>query len=160
MTTYPTSTAPAAKAWLFGQMQDTLTADADWTFSCTYATEIDTETSPDDQVWMGDITSRQVTPLAMVGNLGAGSLQESYDLVVNISCARMTDQPEAAETRAFDLCGQVETIVRTDPTMGGNTYLARPNQSSCTVDWSAEDAEAANGRIATLTLSISCFAQI
>jgi hypothetical protein len=158
MTTYPVSTAPAAKAWLFGQMQDTLTATADATFSCSYASEIDTLNSPDDQVWMGSIANRVVSHLAFVGDLGQWALQEEYDLEVKVSCYRAGDDSNTAEARAWAIAGQIETIARTDPTFGGLLITAQPSLSSSDVDWDAE--ENANGRVADLTLTIHCLAAI
>jgi hypothetical protein len=156
MTTYPTSTAPAAKAWLFGQLQTTLTAASDATFSCTYATEVDTLAGAGDQVWMGGIVNRNVTVLALLGDMGAGSLKEEYNLEVNVSCYRRSDKGDTAETRAWDLAGQIETVARTDPTLGGNVTISRPAQSNSTVDWD----DAGTGRICTLTLNIYCLAQL
>jgi hypothetical protein len=158
MTTYPTSTAPDAKAWLFTQMQSTLTVAAGFSFECTYASMIDTVDAPDDQVSMGAITNRVVSGFALVGDQGQYSTQEEYDLTVEISCFRPGLVGDTAEARAWALAGQVETIARTDPTFGGLLVTSRPNQSSSTVDWSAE--EDANGRIASLTLTIHCFAVI
>lgn len=156
MTTYPTSTAQAAKAWLFGQMQTTLTAASDATFEVTYATQVDTINSPDDQVYMGKIANRVVSNFAMVGNLGQWSLQEEYDLEVYVSCWRGGNQPDVAEARAWALAGSIETIARTDPTLGANVLTSRPNMSDSDVDWD----EAGNGRIATVTLSIHCLATL
>jgi hypothetical protein len=159
MTTYPTSTAPAAKLWLFQQMQSTLTPASGWSLEVTYATMVDTNNSPADQVWMGGITGRAVANFAMVGNLGQYSLAEQYDIEINVSCFRPVDRDEDAETQAWDLCGQIETIARTDPTLGGNVMTSRPNTSTAAVDWSF-DEEAANGRICTLQLTIHCEAVI
>ena len=158
MTTYPTSTAPAAKAWLFGQLQSTLTADPASVLEVSYASRVDMDNSPDDQVWMGGIVNRVVSPLALVGNLGQDALQEQYDLEVRISCYRGGDSGDIAEARAWALAGQVETVARTDPTFGGLLYMSRPNMSSSGTDWS--DEENANGRIADLTLTIQCFATL
>jgi hypothetical protein len=164
MTTYPTSTGPAAKAWLYGQMQSVLAAASDATFKLAYATTVTTSNSPDDMVWLEGIQNRVVSNFAMVGNLGQYSLAEEYDLVVQISCFRAgeesddaaTDPGALAEARAFVLAGQIETIQRTDPTMGGQLITSRPNQSSGDVDWD----EAGNGRVATLQISFHCQAVI
>lgn len=162
--TYPVSTVPAVKAWLFAQMESTLTAAADGTFTLDYATTVDTIDSPDDQVWLGAVTNRVAAPFAMVGNMGAYALQEEYDLEVRVSCYRAgeegtsatTDPAGIAEARAWALAGQIETIVRTDPTAGGAVVTSRPAQASCEVDWD----ENGNGRIADLTLAIHYFATI
>lgn len=165
MTTYPTSTAPAAKAWLYAQMVTSLAAASGATFQLSYATDVTNPDNPDDMVWLGKVANRVVSPFAMVGNLGQYSLQEEYDLEVNVSCFRAGEENDAdsttdpagiAETRAWALAGSVETIVRTDPTFGGNVITSRPDQSECDVDWD----DAGNGRIATLTLTIHCFATI
>jgi len=164
MTTYPTSTAPAAKAWLYGQMQSTLTAASDATFGLTYATTVATPNSPDDMVWLEGVQNRVVSNFAMVGNLGQYSLAEEYDLVVQISCFRAGEESDVvatepgalAEARTFVIAGQIETIQRTDPTMGGNLITSRPNQSGSDVDWD----DSGNGRIATIQLSFHCQAVI
>lgn len=165
MTTYPTSTAPTAKAWLYGQMVATLTAAIDATFGISYAPDLDNPNTPDDMVWMGGVENRVVTGFAMVGNQGQWSMAEEYDLTVNISCYRggeedpagSTADPAAiAEARAWALAGVIETLQRTDPTMGGAVTTSRPNQSSSEVDWD----DNGNGRVATIPLSFHCFATI
>lgn len=164
MTTYPTSTAPTAKAWLYGQMQSTLTAASDATFQLSYATDVTTPNSPDDMVWFDGVQNRVVSNFAMVGTLGQYALVEEYDLVVQISCFRAGEESDViatepaaiAEARVWALAGQIETLQRTDPTMGGVLITSRPNQSSCDVDWD----DNGNGRIATLPLSFHCQAVI
>jgi hypothetical protein len=165
MTTYPTSTAPTVKAWLYAQMVSTLTAATDGTFQLSYASNVTSPNSPDDMVWLGKVTNRVVSNFAMVGNLGQYALSEEYDVEVNISCYRAGEENDTnsaldpagiAEARAWVLAGAVETIARTDPTLGGNVVTSRPDQSECDVDWD----DAGNGRIATLTLTIHCFATI
>jgi len=164
VTTYPTSSAPAAKAWLYGQMQSTLTATSDATFGVRYASDVDNPNSPDDMVWLGSVVNRVVSRLAFVGNMGQDALQEEYDLQVVVSCYRAgeegatvtTDQAPIAEARAWALAGAIETIARTDPTFGGAVITARPGESNCDVDWD----ESGNGRVADLTLSIHCFMTI
>lgn len=163
MTTYPTSTVPTAKAWLFGQIQAAVTADpvGGFDFEVTYASNADTLDSPDDQVAMGDVTGRVVSPFALVGGQGQYALAEEYDLGVDITVYRPGVDASSgldAETRAWALAGVVETLQRTDPTMGGVLITSRPNQSSAVVDWSAE--EDANGRICTLPLSFHCVATL
>jgi hypothetical protein len=163
MTTYPTSTAPAAKQWLFGQMGSTLAAASDATFELTYATRVDTENTPDDMVWFGAVADRVVERLAFVGSMGQDALQEAYDLTVEISCLRAgvtdgtaLDPAYRAEARAWALAGQIETIARTDPTLGGNVITAKPNMSQAVVDWD----DNGNGRVCSLTLTIHCFATL
>ena len=159
MTTYPTSTAPAAKSWLFGQMQSTLTAATGFTFQLGYATNEGTLDNPDDMVWLGKVANRQVKPFAMVGDQGAFSTAEAYDLEVTVSCYRAGEgyQPGIdAETRAWVLVGVIETIQRTDPTMGGVLWTSRPNASDADVDWD----DSGNGRVCTIPLSFHCEAVI
>ena len=162
MTTYPTSTGPAAKAWLYGQMVSTLTAASDGTFQLSYAIDVDNTNSPDDKVWLGGVANRVVSRFALVGNLGQYSLVEEYDLVVNFSSYRAGESDDAdatkdpayvAEQRVWALIGAVETIQRTDPTMGGLLITSTPSQiPEVPVDWD----DSGNGRMATAELSIHC----
>lgn len=161
MTTYPVSTAPSAKAWLFGQMQAVLTADPAATFEVTYATNVDLLDSPDDQVWLGDIVNHIVQPFAMVGNEGKFAFYEQYDIEIGISIYRPgveADSGMDAEARAWALLGAIWTIQRTDPTMGGALVTSRPNMSSSSVDW--DDQDPSKGRICTLPASIHCESDI
>lgn len=166
MTTYPPSTVPAAKQWLFGQMVSTLTAAPNNTFAVSYATQATTLSSPDDQVWFEDTTGRQVKQFAFVGNLGKGALYEEYDLNLLVTCYRagaegaddVTLEPAAlAETRAWQLASAIEQIQRTDPTMGGALVTSRPNTiPNVNVDWD----EARNGRTCTIPVSFHCESDI
>ena len=162
MTTYPTSTGPAAKAWLYGQMVATLTPASDGTFQLSYAIDVDNTNSPDDMVWLVGVQNRTVKNFAMVGNLGQYALAEEYDLTVGFSCYRAGESNDAdatldpayvAEQRVWALIGQVETIVRTDPTFGGLLWTSQPMVlPEVPVDWD----DSGNGRIATAELSIHC----
>lgn len=160
MPTYPDTTALAAKAWLFGQMQTGLTAvdPTNYTFGVTYADPSKTISGTDDQVWMGAIVSGVTSRFAFVGNMAQSALQEQYDLIVNFSCFRPGDNADVAEAAAYAYAKQVRTIARTDPTFGGILTTSYPFQFSSDVDW--DDQEAANGRIGTHTLSVHCFSPI
>lgn len=154
MTTYPTSTVPAARAWLFAQLEEVLEPDGDRSFELTYANNLYSPARPDDQVWLGSVV-RTSKPLAMVGNLGQYSMQETYMLTVNISCLAESDDPLTVETRAWGLIGQIETVVRTDPSFGGLLITAKPDHSTAEeIAWD----DAGSWRALSASVAISCLA--
>ena len=153
--TIPVSSVPGAKAWLLGRLQATLTDDGTATFGVQYG-PFGTQ-NPADMVWLGDTQNRQAVPWTMQGNLtGAGTMQESYDLTVNIFAYRGSDQAQTAEQRAFTLLAGVEDVVRTDPTFGNLLIRSYPNAVTATVDWDEEF----KGRLCSIPLTISCLAQL
>lgn len=133
--TYPVSTVPAVKTWLYAQLQTACTADAGVDLLVRYGDPGPYD--PEDVVSVGDIRQRRVEPFGMVGTMQAGSLNEAYTLTVEVDVMRAGDDPAgAATTKAWALASQVETAVRTDPTLGSNVILSRPSTSSDTGQWS------------------------
>lgn len=157
MPTYPVSTVPAARAWLFTQLQSALTPDgADGSFELTYANNLDSTSRPDDQVWLGSVT-RASKNFAMVGNLGTYALDETYYLSLGIASYRAGDYPDVVDARAWALNSAIEAVVRADPTFGGLLVTSRPEQTTAEdVDWDQDG----KGRIAVLRPSIYCYAVI
>jgi hypothetical protein len=150
------STVPAAKAWLFGQLVAALAAEDDATFGVTYADAVDSANNPDDMVWLGDV-SRTVQPWTMTGGLTVtGSLQEAYDLTVNVNCYRGGDQPEIVEARGWALIAEIEAVVRADPTFGGLLIRSWPTETTASVAWDEEF----KGRLCSIPLTISCLASL
>jgi len=153
--TVPVSTVPAAKTWLIGQLQSALTQAADGALFAVQYEPFGTN-QPEDRVWFGD-TSRQAVPWTMTGGLIIPqSMQETYDLTVNISCYRGGDQTSTAELRAWALLAGVEDVVRTDPTFGGLLIRSYPNTAQAALDWD----EQFKGLFCSIPLTISCLAQL
>jgi len=150
--TIPVSTVPAAKAWLFGQLTTNLTAATDATLGVTYGPS--GVNNPDDMVWLGD-TQRQAVPWTMTGGLTVPqSMQETYDLTVNVNCYR--SDAETVEARAWVLVAGIEDTVRTDPTFGGLLIKSYPNAAQAAVAWDEEF----KGLLCSVAMTISCLASL
>jgi len=150
----PTSTVPQVKAYLFTQLQSTLTAEQG--SSLLVCCDEPGPYEPDDIVSVGDVTTRTTVPLAMVGSGGAGWLVETYSLEIVVDCYRGGDNPQAVAERAWSLIGQVETVVRTDPSCGGLVIEARPGECRSESAWDEQH----KGRRVRVTVAVDVQAQI
>jgi len=152
--TIPVSTAPAVKAYLFTQLQANITAASGSSLLVCYDEPGPYE--PDDIVSVGDVTARNTAQLAMVGSGGAGWLIENYSLEVVVDCFRGGDDPQTVDERAWALIGQVEAVVRTDPSCGDLVVEARPGQCRSESMW--DDAH--KGRRVRAAVAVDVQAQI
>lgn len=149
----PTSTVPAVKAALFTLFQAQLTPGSS---SLGVFYDEPGPNQPDDIVSVGACKSRQVSGMAMVGSGGAGWLHELYTIEVTVACFRGGDDARAVLERAYSLCGQVETAVRADPSIGGLVLVARPVGSHDDPQWETQH----KGRTIAIIIDIEIEAQI
>lgn len=161
--TIPVSTAPAAKAWLFGKLQTAVTPVSTNTLEVLYDNITESAAAPDEVVYVGDITNRQLQAESMVGGQGPFAFTETYDINVVISVFRQGSNPQDATERAWAILAEVETVTRTDPTFGGKDappapllVTSKPNASSSTV---APD-DNGSGYACLIPLTISCLAEL
>ncbi len=90
---------------------------------------------PPDIVIIGRAT-RTASALAMVGDGGASSLEENYTIEVRCVSWRAGDTTaEAALERAWVMASAVETLVRSDMSLGGLVVEARPRQAADVSEW-------------------------
>jgi hypothetical protein len=150
MAQIPVSTVPAVKAYLLDLMQVAL-AGPDLQ---VYYSEPGPG-YPDDVVYLGD-TEQQQKPTQMVGSGGAGWLFESYHQVVEVDVYRGGDDPQAVFERAAALVAQIESLVRSDPSLGARVITAFPSETH----YESGLEESHMGRITHATMRISVEAQI
>lgn len=152
----PSSTAPAARRYLFEQFTAQIAEDPISTTSSLKVCYDDVGTDvPDDVIIVGMVT-RQVDVNSMVGGGGAGWLDERYTIAVTIDVFRGGDDAAAVFDRASLLLDQVCAIVRTDPTLGNAVITGRPTTSQTEGEWDAENL----GRHSVVTTEIECYARI
>jgi hypothetical protein len=156
MTTIPSSTAPAARTWLYGQLTAQIEPDPDNPKASLLICydEVGTDAA-DDVVIVGTVT-RVIDVNSMVGSGGAGWLDERYSITVTIDIFRGGDDAAATFARGCLLLDQLCAIVRTDPTLGGAVLTARPATSQAEGEWD----EAHVGRHTLITVDIECYARI
>ena len=152
----PVSTAPAAKAWLFGQLSTVITSNGENTVQVLYDNITDSTYAPDEVVFVGDITNRRLDGLALVGGEGPSAFTETYDLNVVISVYRSGSRPQEATERAWALLASVETVTRTDPTFGGLLTFSKPRDTSSQVTPSDNGA----GYACEIPLAVQCLAEL
>lgn len=131
--TIPTSTVPAARQYLVtgirsaaGSQAEVFDGDAD---------HLDHE----NWITVGGVT-RQVAPLAMVGNGGQFWREERYSVAIEINCfvAGRENSMQQANTNAYALLAIVESVVRQDPSLGGLVIQAAPKSSTSIPSWDEE----------------------
>lgn len=156
MPAIPSSSAPAARKWLFDQCTAALTPDPDSPNSSLLVCYDEPGTyQPDDMVSIGKVL-RQIEVNSLVGGGGAGWLQERYTVTVDIEVFRGGDYPDVVFNRTSALVDGVVAVGRLDPSLGDTVLIATPTQSEIEVLWT-EDHQ---GRIGTATVDISCFQRI
>lgn len=111
---------------------------------------------PDDIICIGPDLTVDTQIHAFVGSGGAHWLRESYTLTVIISVYRGADNASVVWKRAKALADAVDTVVRTDPTLGGVAQVAWPSRTQYASDWAENHA----GRMTTVTKEISVEAEI
>jgi hypothetical protein len=149
--TIPVSTAPTAKLYLYNQI---IALVNDPAVLVSYG-EPGLE-QPDDIIVVGAV-SRQVVISQMVGSGGTGWLDETYTIGVDVEVYRGGADAPTADARAWALVGVVETVVRTDPSLGGAVIVAHPSENqSPGPAWEAKGL----GVLVSITVLITCRARI
>lgn len=156
MTGIPISSAPAARSWLFDQLTASLVPDpvspSSMLLVC-YGEPGPNE--PDDIVSVGAV-ARDISVSALVGGGGAGWLDESYTITVDVEVYRGGDSHQTAFDRASYLIDGIVNTVRADLSMGGAVLIAKPVASACDTTW----AENGEGALATGSVTIACTQRI
>lgn len=68
----------------------------------------------DEFIWLGDVTPSQQEPVF----LGRQSRNEDYTLELLVRVRRRTASQQTVTERAFAIAGVIETLLRTDPSVG------------------------------------------
>lgn len=154
--TIPSSTAAAARRYLFEQFTARIAPDPDSPKSSLLVCyDIPGPNQPDDIIGIGKVL-RDVGVNSMVGGGGAGWLDERYTVTVTIDVYRGGDSAQQTFERAAALLDQVCAIVRTDPTLGGLVQVARPVTSESDGDWDEEHLGFQN----VTTVPIECYVRL
>ena len=156
MPTIPGSTAVAARQYLYDTLTATLTPDPlSKTSQLLVCFDEPGEYQPDDIVTVGRV-ERTINPNSLVGGGGAGWLEETYTVEIDIEVYRGGDDPQGTYTRASALTDQIVAAVRADPSMGGAVLVCKPIASNLDVAWD----EAHKGRLASGTVTFQCYQRI
>jgi hypothetical protein len=154
--TIPSSSAPAARRYLFDQLTSVLTPDPLSPHSSLIVVyDEPTTDEPDDIVAVGRV-NRTLSAAAFVGNGGGGWLDESYSVEIQVDVFRGGDDAQAAYERAALLSDAVIAAVRADPSLGGVVSKAQPTLHETETSWDSQHM----GRQATSTISIQCVNRI
>lgn len=154
--TIPVSTAPAVRQYLYDTITAQLTPDPlSKSASLLVCFDEPGPNQPDDIVCVGKV-SRQLARTAMVGGGGAGWLSETYTVEILIEVYRGGDDAQAVFSRAASLADSIISIVRSDISLGGNVLSGHPTATTEDVAWD----ENHQGRLASYTLEIECFARL
>jgi hypothetical protein len=152
----PSSTAPAARRWLYAQLNSALTPDPlSPQSSLLVCYDEPGPNQPDDIVSIGPV-ARTFEPGSFVGNGEAGWLKERYTITVTIDVFRGGDDAQATYERSQALADGVVAAVRADLTLGGAVLTATPLADNAEGEWDQEHL----GRHVTSTIEISCLAYI
>jgi hypothetical protein len=152
--TIPISTVAAVKAHLFDLLTADLTGDNTTSFGVFYGPP--GQNQPGYIVTIGDVSDRQVVPFTMVGDGGAGAFREMYHLTVTVSCFHGGQKASDLETTTFGYVAQIESLIRSDMTLGGLVLKAEPSSSSSALAWEENYA----GLLAQVDLQIAVLAVI
>lgn len=152
----PESSAPAARKWLFDALTLALPLDQlDKSASLLVCYDQPGPNQPNDIVSVGKV-HRQIAVSAMVGDGGAGWLEENYTIEVLVEVFRGGDTAPAAYNRTSDLVNAIVAVVRSDLSLGGAVLRAKPVSDSTEVEWDDDHG----GQLATSTVEISCYQRI
>lgn len=155
-TPIPGSTAVAVRQFLFDTLTASLVPDPlSKTSQLLVCFDEPGEFQPDDIVSIGKV-ERALNTNSMVGGGGAGWLEESYTVEVEIEVYRGGDDPQGVFTRTSDLIDQIVVAARTDPSLGTRVLICKPTNSTCEVTWDDEH----KGRLGSGTVTFSCYQRI
>lgn len=112
---------------------------------------------PPELVVIGKVYDRRVTEFAMVGSGGNGWLKEDFEFEAIVDVFRPGESLQVeAYNRAWQLMSLIETVVRTDPSMGGLVIRSRPDRSYDDSEWERDG----KGWIVSVTSRFTVLAQI
>jgi hypothetical protein len=154
----PTSSIPAARAYLLAQIEATVTQDpTDATAELLVSLDEPGTHQPADVVIVGDV-HQTYQPYASVGSGRAYWLEESYSVEITISVFRSGDDgtnalAQTVFTRARMIADQIVNVVRSDPSLGGAVQRARPGTVTHQSTWSTGDV---TGRVTEIQIPVEC----
>lgn len=146
----PVSTVPAVKNYLVTNLTagpNSLAAVTGYGLGVFY--DRPNRYLPEDIVVVGDV-HRQVSVLAMVGGGGQDWLEEVYQVDITTSIFRAGDYAQTCYERAWTLTSGVESLIRSDPSLGGLVVEARPGVSTDATEWVPES----KGRLCEVVLQV------
>ena len=145
------STVPAALASLTTLVQAQTATDAIASQILVCQGEVGMD-APNDIIQIGTSIRRNLRPNTLLGSYASGSLEETYDIEVLVSTWSGDPDPIAITNRAFLLAEDVESAVRTDPSLGTSVLEAHPaGTTGGNAEWTSEPV----GRLCELTVTIS-----
>ena len=150
----PAPTVPAVKTWLQNNVLANVTPEPGKRISVCL--DDPGPEQADDMVIIGNVSNRKTEPAQIMGNLGAGSIFETYEMRVVVSVYRGGPDQIAPFDRAWALAGVVESVVRADPTLGGVAIVGKPVRSQDASSWDTDH----HGRVVEVEIMISVTAQI
>lgn len=146
----PASSIPAARAYLYSQLQALLTPDPnDVTASLGVFLDGPITDIPADVVSIGDV-HQNYNPESSVGSGGSHWLREDYAITVEIQVTRNTEDSTVTFNRARALADLVVALVRSDPSLGQVVDRARPGVATHETSW------VGTGRRTDIDLAIDC----
>lgn len=155
-TPVPGTTAVAVRRYLFDTLTATLAPDPlSKTSDLLVCYDEPGPYQPDDIVSVGKV-ERTINTNSMVGGGGAGWLEESYTVDVDIEVFRGGDDPQGVFTRTSDLIDQIAAVAREDPSLGERVLVCKPTASTCEVEWDEEH----KGRLGNGSITFSCYQRI
>jgi len=152
----PASSIPAARSYLFTQLQALLTADTtDANASLLVCMDGPSTDIPEDVVSVGDV-HQTYSPESNVGSGGSHWLREDYTITVEIQVVRGTDDSTVTFARARALADLVIALVRSDPSLGGAVDRARPAAVTHETGWAKDQSGQTIGRHTSIDIGIDC----
>lgn len=149
----PSSTVVPVKMWLQQQVMANVTSEPG--YQLTVCLDDPGVQQPPDIIAIGNV-KRKTELFQMIGDMGAGAVLETYELRVIVSVFRGGPDQSWPFSRAWALASVVESVIRADPTCGGNVIQAHPKDSQDISSW-AEDRK---GRTVEVEIMIAVTAQI
>ncbi|MEU6582753.1 hypothetical protein [Nocardia sp. NPDC046763] len=152
----PVSTVPAVKAFLFQQISASVTPNPNPSFPLLVTYDQPGTNQPAEIVVVGSTRHRTAKPFQMVGSGGHGWLYEEYELELEIAVFHGGDDAQGCYERAYSILGQIEAVIRSDPSLGGRVVVAHPATTRDTCTWEQEH----KGRLVVVELTVNVSAQI
>lgn len=148
----PASSIPAARTWIYDNVQANATPDATSPASeLLVCLDEPGPYEPDDIISVGDV-HQTYGPANTVGSGGALWLREDYTVTVTVDVFRGGDDPGGVFARAKTLADLVVAVVRSDPSLGGAVDRARPQSATHQVSWDEDH----KGRHCLVEIEIAC----
>ena len=148
--TIPASTVPLAIGYLFDNIKTTI---GDPAVRVSYGPPPPGATG--DMIVIEGVT-REPVVARMRGSGGAGWIDEIYTIELNCWVFRGGDNGQPVYERAAALADVVESVVRTDPSLGGAVVVAAPSA----VEYISTLDEEHRGILVEARVSIRCRATI